>query len=115
MVPGRSIRAQNSGIVGFTAQNFLHDFRADHLIMSLGALDEDGTMLDFDFNEVAVVKIMMNNAKKIWVAADSTKYGASASVAIGHVSEIDALFSDSKPSAALESILEHQQVELICC
>ena len=115
MVPGGSIRAQNSGIVGFTAQNFLHDFRADHLIMSLGALDEDGTMLDFDFNEVAVVKIMMNNAKKIWVAADSTKYGASASVAIGHVSEIDALFSDSKPSAALESILEHQQVELICC
>lgn len=115
MIPGGSVRPQNSGIVGPAAQEFLRGFRTDFLIMSLGALEPDGTMLDFDFNEVAVVKVMMANAKQVWVAADSTKFSASASVAIGHVAEIDALFTDAPPPAPLSSLLEQQQVETICC
>lgn len=114
MVPGGSLRPQNSGIIGASAQEFLRGFRADYLVMSLGAIDPDGTMLEFDLNEVAVMKIMMANSRQILVAADHTKFQASASVALGNTSEIDALFSGEMPPPALTALLEQQNVELVC-
>ena len=114
MVPGGSIRPQNSGIIGPSAQDFLRGFRADFLVMSLGAIDSDGTMLEFDFNEVAVMKIMMATSRHIFVAADHTKFSAVASVDLGNIGEIEALFTDKAPPAHLATLLHQQQVEVIC-
>jgi DeoR/GlpR family transcriptional regulator of sugar metabolism len=113
MVPGGTLRAQNSGIVGPTAEEFLRGFRADCMVMSLGALDPDGTMLEFDINEVAVMRIMMANAKQVFVAADHTKLRASASVKLAKTAEIDALFTDEEPPTALAALLAQQQVEVV--
>jgi DeoR/GlpR family transcriptional regulator of sugar metabolism len=113
MLPGGTLRPQNSGIVGPAAEEFLRGFRADFLVLSLGALDPDGTMLEFDINEVAVMRIMMANAKQVYVAADHTKFHASASVKLANTSEIDALFTDEAPPAALAAVLEQQQVEVV--
>jgi DeoR/GlpR family transcriptional regulator of sugar metabolism len=113
MVPGGTLRAQNSGIVGPNAEEFLRGFRADCMVMSLGALDPDGTMLEFDINEVAVMRIMMANAKQVFVAADHTKLHASASVKLANTAEIDALFTDQAPPAALAALLAQQQVEVV--
>ena len=82
--------------------------------MSLGAIDPDGTLLEFDLNELAIMKIMMANSRQIFVAADHTKFHASASVALGNTSEVDALFSGELPPPALASLLEQQNVELVC-
>ncbi|MEO8410042.1 MAG: DeoR/GlpR family DNA-binding transcription regulator [Propionivibrio sp.] len=114
MVPGGSLRPQNSGIIGASALEFLCGFRADYLVMSLGAIDPDGTLLEFDLNEVAVMKIMMANSRQIFVAADHTKFHASASVALGNTSEIDTLFTDEMPPAPLAELLEQQNVEVVC-
>jgi DeoR/GlpR family transcriptional regulator of sugar metabolism len=83
--------------------------------MSLGAVDPDGTMLEFDFNEVAVMKVMMANSRQIFVVADHTKFQASASVALGNTSDIDVLFTDKAPPPPLASLLEQQTVEIVCC
>jgi len=113
MVPGGRLRSQNSGIIGPAAEEFLRGFRADRLVMSLGAIDPDGTMLEFDINEVAVMRIMMANAKQVFVAADHTKFHASASVKLANTSEIDVLFSDATPPAPLADLLAQQQVEVV--
>lgn len=113
LVPGGTLRSQNSGIVGPTAEEFLRGFRADCMVMSLGALDSDGTMLEFDVNEVAVMRIMMANAKQVFVAADHTKLRASASVKLATTSEIDALFTDEALPAKLAALLLQQQVEIV--
>ena len=114
MIPGGSLRPQNSGIIGPSAQDFLRRFRADFFVMSLGAIDPDGTMLEFDVNEVAVMKIMMANSRHIFVAADHTKFDASASVELGQTSEIDVLFTDRNPPPALAALLAQQQIEVVC-
>jgi DeoR/GlpR family transcriptional regulator of sugar metabolism len=115
MIPGGSLRPQNSGIIGPSAQEFLRGFRADFFVTSLGAIDPDGTMLEFDINEVAVMKIMMANSKQVFVAADHTKFDASASVELGSTAEIDVLFTDELPPQPLASLLAQQQVEVVCC
>lgn len=113
MVPGGMVRPQNSGIVGPGAQEFLRQFRADFYIGSAGAIDPAGTLLDFDVNEVAVMKIMMANSKQVFIAVDHTKFCASASVELGKTADIDVLFSDQKPAEPLLSLLAQQQVELV--
>jgi DeoR/GlpR family transcriptional regulator of sugar metabolism len=113
MVPGGRLRPQNAGIVGPLAEEFLRGFRADTLVMSAGGVAADGTLLEYDVNEVAVMRIMMANARQVFLAVDHTKFHTSVSVRLADTAEIDALFTDAAPPAPLAARLEQQQVELV--
>jgi len=113
MMPGGSIRAHNGGIIGPQAVSFVSEFRADYLITSVGAIDTDGTLLEFDVNEASVAKGMMAHARHILLAADHTKYHASAAVSIGNISQVSALFTDAPPPAAMNQLAHTHQVEII--
>jgi DeoR/GlpR family transcriptional regulator of sugar metabolism len=113
MVPGGRLRPQNAGIVGPRAEEFLRGFRADTLVMSAGAVDPDGTLLEYDVNEVAVMRIMMANARQVYLAVDHTKFHNSVSVKLAGATEIDVLFTDAPPPAPLSALLAQQQVELV--
>lgn len=63
-------------------------------VTSVGAIESDGALLEFDVNEASVVKTMMSHSRHILLAADHTKYTASAAVEIGNVSQVTALFTD---------------------
>lgn len=89
------------------------DFRADYLVTSVGAIENDGALLEFDVNEASVVKTMMAHSRHILLAADHTKYTASAAVEIGNVSQVTALFTDEYPGPALHNLLQSQQVEIV--
>ncbi|MIH14034.1 DeoR/GlpR transcriptional regulator [Salmonella enterica subsp. enterica] len=113
MVPGGTLRPHNSGIIGPSAAAFVAGFRADYLVTSVGAIESDGALLEFDVNEASVVKIMMAHSRHILLAADHTKYHASAAVEIGNVSQITALFTDEYPGPALQNLLQSQQIEVV--
>ena len=113
MVPGGTLRPHNSGIIGSSAMAFVADFRADYLVTSVGAIESDGVLLEFDVNEASVVKTMMAHARHILIAADQTKYHASAAVEIGNVSQITALFTDEYPNSALRALLDSRQVDIV--
>lgn len=112
MVPGGVLRAHNGGIIGTSALSFIEGFRADYLITSFGAVEEDGTMLDYNIDEVACVKTMMSHSRNILVAADHTKFRASAAVEIGNISQVSALFTDREPPHALAATLAQHQVDI---
>ena len=112
MVPGGKLRSTNGGILGSTALDFVKNFRVDYLITSCGSIDADGTLLDFEFNEVAIVQSMMKTARNIFVAADSTKFTTTATIEMGHVKQISALFTDAKPPVDTANQLDLFDVEL---
>lgn len=95
------------------ATTFVEGFRADYLITSVGAIEPDGALLDFDVNEVSVVKAMMSHSRHILLAADHTKFHASAAVEIGNTRQVTALFTDLQPDERLQSLLKQQQIEVI--
>ena len=113
MVPGGTLRPHNGGIIGPSATAFVAGFRADYLVTSVGAIESDGALLEFDVNEASVVKTMMAHSRHILLAADHTKYHASAAVEIGNVSQATALFTDELPTAGLLKVLKNHQVEVI--
>jgi DeoR/GlpR family transcriptional regulator of sugar metabolism len=112
MVPGGIIRSHNSGIIGTNTIAFVEGFRADYLITSIGAIEPDGTLLEFDVGETAVVKAMIKNSRHIFLAADHTKFTAKAAVELGHTRQISALFTDQPPPVELNHLLAQQQVDI---
>ncbi|WP_114194318.1 DeoR/GlpR family DNA-binding transcription regulator [Edaphovirga cremea] len=112
MVPGGIIRPHNGGIIGPSAVSFVEGFRADYMITSMGAIEGDGSILEFDVNEAAVAKAMIAHSRYLLLAADHTKFRASAAVEIGNVKQASTLFTDDTPPAQLASYLKQNQVEV---
>lgn len=109
---GGILRPHNGGIIGPNVVSFVGGFRADYLITSLGAISNDGTLLDFDINEVAVVQAMLNHSKKILIAADNSKFHTSAAVEITMLKQGMILITNEKPPSPLINIIKENKVEL---
>lgn len=110
---GGVVQAHNGGLVGPAAQSFVDGLRCDWVVMSCGAIEEDGSLFDYRANEVAVARSMMANARRALIAADHGKFSRSATHRLGNLSECATLVTDVAPSAAIRTLARRHQVDLI--
>ncbi len=59
--------------MGETTVEFISKFKADFAIIGASALDEDGSILDYDSREVSVAKSILNNSRKKILVCDNYK------------------------------------------
>ena len=100
IVAGGVVRHADGGIVGEAAVDFIRQFKVDYAIIGTSAIDEDGTLLDYDYREVKVSRMIVESSRRAILVADSLKYGRSAPVRIGHISEIHHFVTDAAPPPA---------------
>ena len=112
IVAGGVVRHRDRGITGETTIEFIEKFKVDFGIIGISGIDEDGSLLDFDYNEVRVAHAIIANSHKVFLATDSTKFGRKPMVRLGQLSQIDALFTDKKPPDEILRILTDANVEL---
>ena len=87
----------------------------DFGIITISGLDLDGSLLDFDYQEVRVTQAIMECSQEVFLPLDHTKFGRNAMVNIGSVKQIHKLFTDVEPPEELNQILQIHQVESIVC
>ncbi len=109
---GGLVRPRDCGIIGEATIDFIHQFRVDYGIIGISGIDLDGTLLDFDYREVRAARAIIDNSRKVFLAADHTKFGRNAMVRLGSIEEVDALFSDRQPPAALKEVMGEGDVRL---
>jgi DeoR family glycerol-3-phosphate regulon repressor len=112
IVAGGLVRPRDCGIIGPLTIDFIHQFRVDYGIIGISGIDGDGTLLDFDYREVRAARAIIDNSRKVFLAADHTKFGRNAMVRLGNISEVDALFTDRTPPPALADVLNLTDVQL---
>lgn len=112
IVAGGLVRPRDGGIVGPLTIDFIQQFRVDFGIIGISGIDTDGTLLDFDYREVRAARAIIENSRKVFLAADHTKFGRNAMVRLGSIGEIDALFTDRPPGDALIEVIDAGDVEL---
>ena len=112
IVTGGLVRSRDGGIIGEATVDFIRQFRVDYGIIGISGIDEDGTLLDFDYREVNAAKAIIANSRKVFLAADHTKFGRNAMVRLGSIDDIDALFTDRQPSAAMTELMSLSGTEL---
>lgn len=112
IVAGGVLRHSDGGVVGEAAVDFIRQFKVDYAVIGTSAIDEDGSLLDYDYREVKVAKAIMDCARHTILVADSMKYERTAPVRIGHISEIDTLVTDKAPPNAISAICREHKVEI---
>ncbi len=112
IVAGGLVRPRDGGIVGPLTIDFIQQFRVDFGIIGISGIDLDGTLLDFDYREVRAARAIIDNSRKVFLAADHTKFGRNAMVRLGNIGEIDALFTDRMPAESVNEALSVSEVEL---
>jgi len=113
IIAGGSIRSSDGGIVGATAAELIRQFRVDTAVIGISAIDRDGTLLDFDTREVHVSRAIIENARRVILVTDSSKFSRSASARIGSLSDIDVLVTDRLPSEEAAGLCRVHDVEVV--
>ncbi len=113
IVAGGTLRPSDGGIVGRLAADAFCQFKADIAVIGTSALDSDGTLLDYDLREVQVSRAIIENARRVMLVTDSSKFSRRAPVRIARLEEIDILITDRLPSADLVTLCRNASVEVI--
>jgi len=106
IVAGGVVRARDRGIVGEATLDLIAQFKVDFGVIGISGIDADGTLFDFDYREVRVARAIMEHSRKVYLAADHSKFGRNALVRLAHIGELDALFTDRPPPDAIREALE---------
>jgi DeoR family transcriptional regulator, glycerol-3-phosphate regulon repressor len=112
IVAGGVVRQSDGGIVGEATVDFIRQFKVDYAVVGASAIDDDGTLLDFDYREVKVARAIMECARKSILVADSMKFERTAPVRIGHISQLDFFVTDAEPPQRLREICAERDVQL---
>lgn len=113
MLAGGKVRNEDGGIVGELTAEYMGQYKLDHAVIGVSSLEEDGTLLDFDTQEVSVAKAIIQNSRSTILVADSSKFERSAPIRIGNVSQVDYVVTDRDPPAEFIKHCKQHGVELI--
>ncbi|WP_420404512.1 DeoR/GlpR family DNA-binding transcription regulator [Nisaea sp.] len=112
IIAGGLVRRSDGGIVGEATVDFIRQFKVDYAVIGASAIDEDGTVLDYDYREVRVAQEIISHARRTILVADHMKFDRNAPVRIGHLSDIDVLVTDGEVPESLREICTAQGVAI---
>ena len=113
MTAGGLVRHEDGGIVGHATEDFVNQFKVDFAVIGCSALDEDGTILDFDVREVRVTRAIINNARSVILVSDGSKFQRKAPVRLGNIGQMDYIVTDLQPPQQLIEICQQQGVKVV--
>jgi DeoR family transcriptional regulator, glycerol-3-phosphate regulon repressor len=112
IIVGGTVRKTDGGIVGEQSVETISQFKVDHAVMGVSAIDEDGALLDFDVREVRAAQAIMKHSRSVILVSDGMKFSRSAPVRIGHISQVDVFVTDQKPPEAIVDLCRSNGVRI---
>jgi len=111
MIAGGTVRS-DGGVVGEAASAFLDQFRFDIAVVGISAIDEDGSLLDYDHQEIRSAQAVIRNSRRVFLLADRSKFGRRAMMRVGHLADVNDLFTDSAPGPEFSNAIAAAELTL---
>lgn len=116
IIAGGTIRSRDGGVMGEATIDFINQFRMDYGIIGISAIDvTDGSLLDYDYQEVRVAQSIIANSRHVFLAADAEKFGRNAVVRLGNLTQVDRLFTNEQPPKSIITLMKEHKVRLELC
>ncbi|MAU46419.1 MAG: DeoR/GlpR family DNA-binding transcription regulator [Salipiger thiooxidans] len=109
---GGEIAAEGRETLGALAIEQLHQFKAEHVVLTIGGMTRNEIM-DYDLRETELARAMLGRAARVTVLADHSKLDRAAVFEVAPLSAIDRLVTDRMPSEAMVTALADAGVELV--
>jgi DeoR family glycerol-3-phosphate regulon repressor len=113
IVAGGIVRSRDRGVVGEATIDLVRQFTVDFGIIGMSGIDEKGGLLDFDYREVRVAQAIIEQSQKVFLVTDHRKFDRRPMVRVGHISQLDALFTDQPPPPHIQEHLNAAGVQLV--
>ena len=113
IIAGGVVRNRDGGIVGESATDLIQQFRVDIGVIGISGIAEDGSLLDFDYREVRVAQSIVRNSEKVFLCADSSKFGRKAMVRLGHIAQMHTLLTNGPVPEAFADTFRHHNVRTV--
>ena len=110
---GGKVRKSDSAVIGESTADFIKQFKVDYAVVGVSAIDNDGSLMDFDYEEVIVSKAIFEHCRKLILVADNLKFDRTAPMLIGNISEIDTLVTDIQPSPEIINLCNTNNINII--
>jgi DeoR family glycerol-3-phosphate regulon repressor len=115
LVSGGKLRPLDQDLVGDNAVSFFNSYYVDFAIVSVGSLDIDRGLMDFDMDNVAITHSILNNAQHTILAADESKWNKKAFAKVAAFSAIDCFYTDHLPPTNICERLRAVNIEINYC
>ena len=99
IVAGGTVRNRDGAVLGQLTCDTLGQFRVDYAVIGISGIDAEGTLLDFDYEEVRATQTVLAHAHRVFLVADHSKFGRRPMVRVGSLSQVHTLFTDRAPPA----------------
>lgn len=113
IVIGGELRAETGQMLGALALAQIAEFRADHAVIGVGAIDETGRLMDYDAEEALFARAAMARSAAVTVLADHSKFTRAALLRIADATRISRLVTDAPPPPPLARALAAAAVAVI--
>ncbi len=113
VIAGGEVRQSDGGVVGVAAKEFIEQFKVEYAVIGTSGIDRDGTLLDYDFKEVAVAQTIIANARKVILATDISKLDRVAPVRIGTLAQVDTVVIDKPLPEELQIFCAEHGTEVV--
>ena len=110
VMAGGTVRFGDGAVLGQQTCETLAQFRVDYAVIGISGIDEDGTLLDFDTDEVRATQTILAHAKIVYLVADHTKFARRPMVRVGTLAQVHTLFTDREPPEAIAAMMRETGV-----
>ncbi|WOI56822.1 DeoR/GlpR family DNA-binding transcription regulator [Palleronia sp. LCG004] len=97
VVTGGVLRRSDGGLMGDVATTSIRRFKFDIAVIGCSAIDDEGDLLDYDMQEVGVTRAILQHARQVFLAVDSSKFGRKAPVRVASLADLHRIFTDAAP------------------
>lgn len=112
IVAGGKARNRERDFIGESAMAIFRDIRTDYGILGAGGVDEDGSLRDFDFDEVRLSRLIVENARIPILALDHTKFNRAATVRFAALTEVATLVTDGPVPDSITALAQHHAIDI---
>jgi DeoR family transcriptional regulator, glycerol-3-phosphate regulon repressor len=109
---GGEYRGETGEMLGSVTLEQIGRYRADHAILTVGAIDPHDGFMDFDVEEAMVARAMIRQSEQVTVIADHSKFGRIAMAQVCPLASVARLVTDLPPQPDMGRALDAAGVEL---
>jgi len=113
ILAGGPVRRSDGAVTGIAAIDLIRQFKVDNAIIGCSALDEDGALLDFDYQEVRVSQTIIENARRVILVTDRHKLEKVAPIRIADIRQVQVFVTDRLENTNLAKICAQAGVQVI--
>jgi len=109
---GGELKGDSGAAFGASAIEFVQHFKVRHSIISIGAIDAQAGLMDYQLEEAEFARMVLTRGEQALIITDHSKFGKPGLVNVCDFADVDRLVTDRQPDAEFTALLEAGGVEL---